>query len=62
MSEIAGRISVDRRRIFPGQAQWRQGVLLGWRSRRTAGKVVVIGGGTSGVNAARMAAPASART
>jgi alanine dehydrogenase len=55
MSEIAGRMSVVMGAYFLGKHNGGSGVLLGGVPGVLPGRVVVIGGGTSGVNAARMA-------
>jgi alanine dehydrogenase len=55
MSEIAGRMSVLVGGYFLAKHNGGEGVLLGGVPGVLPGKVVVIGGGTSGVNAARMA-------
>ncbi len=55
MSEIAGRMSVIVGGYFLAKHAGGKGVLLGGVPGVLPGKVVVIGGGTSGVNAARMA-------
>lgn len=55
MSEIAGRMSVVVGAYFLAKHHGGAGVLLGGVPGVLPGKVVVIGGGTSGVNAARMA-------
>jgi len=55
MSEIAGRMSVLVGGFFLAKHNGGKGVLLGGVPGVLPGKVVVIGGGTSGVNAARMA-------
>ena len=55
MSEIAGRMSVVMGAFHLARHQGGKGVLLGGVPGVLPGKVVVIGGGTSGVNAARMA-------
>jgi len=55
MSEIAGRMSVIMGGYFLAKHNQGKGVLLGGVPGVLPGKVVVIGGGTSGVNAARMA-------
>jgi alanine dehydrogenase len=55
MSEIAGRMSVIVGGYFLSKNRGGKGVLLGGVPGVLPGKVVVIGGGTSGVNAARMA-------
>ena len=54
MSEIAGRMSVLVGGYFLAKHTGGKGVLLGGVPGVLPGKVVVIGGGTSGVNAARM--------
>lgn len=55
MSEIAGRMSVLVGGFFLAKHNGGKGVLLGGVPGVLPGKVMVIGGGTSGVNAARMA-------
>ena len=55
MSEIAGRMSVVMGAYFLSKNQGGTGVLLGGVPGVLPGKVCVIGGGTAGVNAARMA-------
>jgi alanine dehydrogenase len=55
MSEIAGRMSVVMGAYYLAKHNGGNGVLLGGVPGVLPGKVVVIGGGTSGVNAARMA-------
>lgn len=55
MSEIAGRMSVLVGGYFLARHQGGAGVLLGGVPGVLPGKVVVLGGGTSGINAARMA-------
>ena len=55
MSEIAGRMSVVMGANFLAKYNGGSGVLLGGVPGVLPGSVVVIGGGTSGVNAARMA-------
>jgi alanine dehydrogenase len=55
MSEIAGRMSVVVGAVHLARYNGGRGVLLGGVPGVLPGKVVVIGGGTSGVNAARMA-------
>src|SRR5450432_144813 len=55
MSEIAGRMSAVMGAYFLAKHNGGNGVLLGGVPGVLPGKVVVIGGGTSGVNAARMA-------
>ena len=55
MSEVAGRMSVQVGAHCLEKEQGGAGVLLGGVPGVPAGKVVVIGGGVSGTNAARMA-------
>lgn len=55
MSEIAGRMSVLVGGYFLAKHNGGKGVLLGGVPGVLPGKVMVIGGGTSGINAARMA-------
>jgi alanine dehydrogenase len=55
MSEIAGRMSVVMGAYFLAKHNGGKGVLLGGVPGVLPGRVVVLGGGTSGVNAARMA-------
>lgn len=55
MSEIAGRMSVLVGGYFLAKHHGGSGVLLGGVPGVLPGKVVVLGGGTSGINAARMA-------
>ena len=55
MSEIAGRMSVIVGGHFLAKPHGGNGVLLGGVPGVLPGKVVVLGGGTSGINAARMA-------
>lgn len=55
MSEIAGRMSIVVGAFFLTKHSGGKGVLLGGVPGVLPGKVVVLGGGTSGVNAARMA-------
>src|SRR6188768_3267564 len=55
MSEIAGRMSVVMGAYYLAKHNGGNGVLIGGVPGVLPGKVVVIGGGTSGVNAARMA-------
>ncbi len=55
MSEIAGRMSTVMGANFLAKHHGGSGVLLGGVPGVLPGRVVVIGGGTSGVNAARMA-------
>jgi alanine dehydrogenase len=60
MSEIAGRMSILVGGFFLARHFGGSGVLLGGVPGVLPGKVVVLGGGTSGVNAARMAQGLSA--
>jgi len=55
MSEIAGRMSIIVGGYFLAKHYGGKGVLLGGVPGVLPGKVIVIGGGTAGVNAARMA-------
>ena len=55
MSEVAGRMSVVMGANFLAKYNGGSGVLLGGVPGVLPGRVVVIGGGTSGVNALRMA-------
>ncbi|HWY40015.1 MAG TPA: alanine dehydrogenase [Chthoniobacterales bacterium] len=55
MSEVAGRMSVVMGANFLAKHNGGSGVLLGGVPGVLPGRVVVIGGGTSGVNAMRMA-------
>ncbi|MDE1170025.1 MAG: alanine dehydrogenase [Verrucomicrobium sp.] len=55
MSEIAGRMSILVGGYFLAKHQGGQGVLLGGVPGVLPGRIVVVGGGTAGVNAARMA-------
>lgn len=55
MSEIAGRMSIIVGGYYLGKHHGGGGVLLGGVPGVLPGKVLVIGGGTAGVNAARMA-------
>src|SRR5437588_11773127 len=55
MSEVAGRMSVVMGAYFLAKHNNGSGVLLGGVPGVLPGRVVVVGGGTSGVNAARMA-------
>src|SRR3954453_22280561 len=55
MSEIAGRMSTVMGAYYLAKHNGGNGVLLGGVPGVLPGRVVVIGGGTSGVNAARMA-------
>jgi len=55
MSEIAGRMSVVVGAYFLSKHHGAEGVLLGGVPGVLPGRVVVLGGGTSGINAARIA-------
>ena len=55
MSEIAGRMSVTMGAFYLAKHNGGNGVLLGGVPGVLPGRVVVLGGGTSGVHAARMA-------
>src|SRR6266699_4585380 len=55
MSEIAGRRSVVMGAYFLAKLNGGNGVLLGGVPGVLPGRVTVLGGGTSGINAARMA-------
>src|SRR5881409_1346171 len=55
MSEIAGRMSVVMGAYFLAKYNGGSGVLLGGVPGVLPGRVVIVGGGASGVNAARMA-------
>lgn len=55
MSEIAGRMSVVVGSYFLAKVHGGKGVLLGGVPGVLPGKVLVLGGGTAGVNAGRMA-------
>ncbi len=55
MSEIAGRMSILVGGYFLAKHNGGSGVLLGGVPGVLPGKVIVLGGGTSGINAARMA-------
>src|SRR5213082_1078667 len=55
MSEVAGRMSVVMGANFLAKYNGGSGVLLGGVPGVSPGRVVVLGGGTSGVNALRMA-------
>ncbi len=55
MSEIAGRVSVQIGAYFLQKENGGRGVLLGGAPGAAPGKVVVVGGGTVGTNAAKVA-------
>ncbi len=61
MSEVAGRMSVQAAAFFLQKRQGGMGVLLGGAAGVAPGKVAVIGGGTVGSNAARIALGLGAR-
>lgn len=56
MSEIAGRMSTIVGAYYLSKAQGGNGVLLGGVPGVLPGKVLIIGGGTAGINAGRVAA------
>ncbi len=56
MSEIAGRMSAIVGAYFLSRAQGGKGILLGGVPGVLPGKVMVLGGGTAGINAGRVAA------
>jgi len=56
MSEVAGRMAIQQGAKYLEMAQGGEGVLLGGVPGVDPGTVVVLGGGTVGANAARMAA------
>jgi alanine dehydrogenase len=60
MSEVAGRLAAQAGAFMLGRPAGGSGVLLGGVPGVAAGKVLVIGGGIVGANAARMAAGLSA--
>jgi len=55
MSEVAGRMSIQAGARFLEKGQGGSGVLLGGVPGVAPGKVVILGGGVAGTNAARMA-------
>ena len=55
MSEVAGRLATQAGAFMLGRPAGGRGVLLGGVPGVAAGKVVVIGGGIVGLNAARIA-------
>lgn len=55
MSEVAGRMSIQAGAHFLEKGQGGAGILLGGVAGVSPGKVVVLGGGVAGANAARMA-------
>ncbi|GGZ30018.1 alanine dehydrogenase [Asticcacaulis endophyticus] len=55
MSEVAGRLSVQVGAVYLHKAYGGRGVLLGGVPGVAPGKVVIIGGGVAGLNAAQMA-------
>ncbi len=62
MSEVAGRMSIQVGAHFLEKAQGGKGVLLGGTPGAEPGKVVILGGGHVGENAARVAMGMGART
>jgi len=62
MSEVAGRMSTQEGAKFLEKAQGGRGVLLGGIPGVSPGKVLVLGGGIVGVNAAKIAAGMGADT
>jgi alanine dehydrogenase len=61
MSEVAGRLSIQAGAACQEKARGGAGVLLGGVPGVEAGKVVIIGGGVVGINAAQMAVGLGAR-
>ena len=61
MSEVAGRMSVQAGTRFLEMDKGGSGILMGGVPGVAAGKVVIIGGGTVGMNAAIIAAGLGAR-
>jgi alanine dehydrogenase len=61
MSEVAGRMAVQEGAKYLEKTRGGRGILLGGVPGVAPGKVVVLGGGTVGANAARMAAGLGAR-
>jgi len=61
MSEVAGRVAVQVGAYFLQKESGGRGVLLGGVPGVRPGKVVIIGGGTVGINAAKMAVGLGAR-
>lgn len=55
MSEVAGRVAVQVGAYFLHKEHGSRGVLLGGVPGVAPGKVVIVGGGTVGINAAKMA-------
>jgi alanine dehydrogenase len=55
MSEVAGRMSIQAGAHFLEKGQGGSGILLGGVAGVSPGKVVILGGGVAGANAARMA-------
>ena len=55
MSEVAGRLAVQEGAFYLGRAHGGRGILLSGVPGVPPGNVVIIGGGTVGVNAARLA-------
>jgi alanine dehydrogenase len=61
MSEVAGRMAIQQGAKYLEVAQGGRGILLGGVPGVDPGNVVIIGGGTVGINAARMACGLGAR-
>ncbi len=61
MSEVAGRVAVQAGAYFLQKESGGRGVLLGGVPGVRPGKVVILGGGTVGINAAKMAIGLGAR-
>src|SRR2546421_2954964 len=55
MSEVAGRLSVQEGAFYLGRAHGGRGILLSGVPGVPPGNVVILGGGTAGLNAARAA-------
>lgn len=62
MSEVAGRMAVQVGCYFLAKHEGGRGTLLGGVPGVLPGKIVIIGGGTAGVNAAKMATGIGAET
>jgi alanine dehydrogenase len=61
MSEVAGRMAIQQGAKYLEMAQGGRGILLGGVPGVEPGNVLIIGGGTVGINAARMACGLGAR-
>src|SRR5207244_11637178 len=61
MSEVAGRMAVQEGAKYPEKLDGGRGVLLGGVPGVMPAKVVILGGGIVGINAAKMAAGMGAR-